>query len=170
MATMRIERRSVKRKLAPPAFYYYLVTQDKGNRKRMYIRLRNVLGMMDMVERERRRTKMKESTAKAGSGPREKTFFQKTLRLVLESAGYSTYGSTLKRGKSYMSKQATGVRFAMLDRESQEMVGSPENLLKINGEANSLLKRRNRYGIKTNYNQCMQNVMEEKNVEEKEEK
>ena len=48
----------------------------------------------------------------------------------------------------------TGVR-----PESKEIIGSPENLLRINTEALSLLKHRNRYAIKTNYEQCMSDVM-----------
>ncbi len=57
-----------------------------------------------------------------------------------------------------MSSSAANVRFGMLDRESQEIVGSAANLLRLNVEACSLLKYRNRWGIKTSYNDCMSEV------------
>ena len=50
MATMYIERRREKRKLKPDSFYYYLTVQEKTRKKRKYIPLGKVSGLMDMLE------------------------------------------------------------------------------------------------------------------------
>ena len=158
MAPMLLERKRVKRKLNPDTFYYYLTKRENGRKKRTYVPLRSVLTVMDMLENRKLKEKQKGSSEKSFKESSEISFFPKPMRFMLESAGYSIHGSTLKRGRNFMSKRAAAVRFEMLDSESREIVGSPENLLRLNVEACSLLKYRNRWGIKTSYNDCMAEV------------
>ena len=158
MATMYIEKRKVKSKLGFDT-YYYLTVQEKKQKKRTYIPLRKVSAVMDLLEMRKPRKKRTEPD-KAVNEPREKSFYPKSLKFILESAGYGVFGPKLRRGKKFLSKSAARVRFDLLDKESREMIGSPGNLLRINMEALSLLKRRNRYGMKTSYQKCMIAVME----------
>ena len=152
---MRLERKRVKRKLNPDTFYYYIINRENGRKKRTYVPIRKVIAVMDMLEERRLKQKQKKIPEKSFKEPVEKSFFPKRMRFILKSAGYSIRGSTLKRGRNFMSKAATSVRFSMLEPECQVAVKTPENLLRLNREAHSLLKRRNRRGIKTSYRECM---------------
>ncbi len=156
MASAYIER--IERKYRGRRHPYYFLTVRKGKiRKRKYIPFREVLSVMEVLEMNRKK-KHKLKQEKSFKEPMEKNFFPKPLRFLLKSAGYSVRGSELKRGRNFMSKSAANVRFEMLDRESQKFVRSPANLLRMNSEACSLLKYRNRWGIKTSYNDCMAEV------------
>ncbi|MEI6424209.1 MAG: hypothetical protein WCP55_18480, partial [Lentisphaerota bacterium] len=142
MAPMRLERKRVKRKLNPDTFYYYIISRENSRKKRTYVPLRKILDVMDMLEKRRLKERQKESPEKSFKEPMEKSFFPKQMRFILKSAGYSIRGSTLKRGRNFMSKAAASVRFSMLEPECQDAMKSPENLLRLNRGAYSLLKRR----------------------------
>ncbi len=135
--------------------YYFLTLRDGKKRKRKYIPFLEVIAMMEFLEMEKRRKRQVKNTDKDVAESRDMSFFPKQMRFILKSAGYSIRGSTLKRGRNFMSKAAASVRFSMLEPECQNAVKSPENLLRLNREAYSLLKRRNRRGIKTSYQECM---------------
>lgn len=165
MATAYIEKISKKHR---GRHSFYLTVKRGGRRKRKYIPLWRIPTVIKILEMRKQNKSKRGKTDRPVSEPREKSFFTRPMRLMLESAGYSVHGSTLKKGKNFLSKSAASVRFGMLDQESREAVGTPENLLRINAEAHSLLKHRNRYGIKTNYQKCMTDVMEEEHVEKEE--
>ena len=141
--------------------YYFLTVRNNGRRKRKYIRFRDVLDVMDILEMQKRKKRQGKEPDRRVSEPRDRSFFPRHLKIILNAAGYSVCGSALERGKNFLSKSAARVRFGLLDRESRERVGSPENLLRINTEALSLLKRRNRYGMKTSYEQCVSDVIDD---------
>jgi hypothetical protein len=156
MATMYIERRREKRKLKPDSFYYYLTVQEKTRKKRKYIPLGKVSGLMNMLERNRIKGKKTGRMKKAVDGNEEKGFYPEYLKHLIASAGYSIQGSKIKTcWKRFFTLAAASVRFSMLEPECQDAVKSPENLLRLNREAHSLLKRRNRRGIKTSFQECM---------------
>ncbi len=148
---------------------YYLTLKKGGKRKRRYLPKRKVPAMMALIESRKKKSRTVKSPELMNGIHMEKSFYPKPLRFMLENlAGYSVRGSKLKRGKSFMTMDAAAARFAMLDRELREVVGTPENLLEICRKANSLLKRRNRMGIRTTYDECMQNITEENHVEKEE--
>ena len=156
---MCIERRRVNRKLAPPSFYYYLVTRENGRRKRTYVPLINVLVVMEMLGRRKLKNKHKERSAKVPSAPLEKRFYPEPLRHIMQSAGYKLQGARMHISwERFLTKAAASVRFSMLEPEYRIAVGSSENLLRLNRKAYSLLKRRNRYEVKTSYLECMSEV------------
>ena len=160
MATIHIERRRVKRKLAPPSFYYYLVTRENGRRKRTYVPLLRVLDVMEMLEKRKvEKQNKKERSAKDSSGSFGKRFYFEPLRHIMQSAGYQLQGARMHIcWNKFLTKAAASVRFSMLDPKYQAAVGSSKNLLMLNRKAYSLLKRRNSYGIKTSYLECMSEV------------
>lgn len=156
MATMYIERQRKRRKWKLDAYYYYLTVQENGQKKRTYIPLRKVLAVMDMLEARKLTEKQRENRKKLVDEHEGKSFYPDPLKYIIQSAGYNIKGSRLRIcWKRFLTKAAASVRFTMLEPLCRNAVKSPENLLLLNRKAYSLMKRRNRYGIKTSYNECM---------------
>jgi hypothetical protein len=157
MATMCLERRRVKRKFAPDAYYYYLTTRQGSLKKRTYIPLCKVADVMDMLKA--RRLNGKRKTGPAGKDvdqPDDRRFYPESLRHIIASAGYNVQGSRIMIcWKRFLTKAAASVRFSLLEPEYQDAVGSPDNLLRLNTEAYSIMQRRNRNKIRTSYQDCM---------------
>ena len=156
MATMYIERQRKRRKCKLDAYYYYLTVQNGRQKKRTYIPLRKVLAVMAMLENRKLKEKYVKSPEKVVDRHGGESFYPVSLKHIIKSAGYNIQGSRLRIcWKRFLTKAAASIRFTMLEPLCRDEVESPENLLCLNRKAYSLMKRRNRYAVKTSYNDCM---------------
>lgn len=88
--------------------------------------------------------------------------FYRESREMLEAAGYRVRGRAVHINlKTFFTSEASAVRFRLLNKESQKMIGSAQRLLELSCLAWKRHKRCNALRIKNSFSSCFAEVMQE---------
>lgn len=143
--------------------YYCLSFCGSQGRTRFYLKgmdLQNYKAYFDSYKRHLKKIR-RFKKLKKNKGPGRPPSHP-VLKNMLAEAGLTLRGSTLKPKRNYCNIEAVRIRFYLLDSETQDLLGSPENMQAVAIRTISLLKSANRRREEgANFDSCMHQALRE---------
>ncbi len=99
--------------------------------------------LVEKFERWRARRKATGRWERKTPASAARTFYPESFSRIVRAAGYNLQGQRLSKGRTYFTRSAATVRFALLCKHDRELIGTPARMLELSIRARGLLKAAN---------------------------